>query len=506
VKFEGGSFDTYRGVALLRASLPISGTSAYFGGEIFGSRGYFEMPQDYNRTNLFAKVYSRIGTNGSLSAAISGFGSAWNASGQIPERAVRRGEITRFGSIDSLEGGATARTTAIVHYNSGGSSPLNITGSFTDYRFRLYSNFTFFLEDTARGDMIEQTDHRSTVSLKAENDIYYDLFGVPMHSRIGADLRSDDIRAALYHDSARTRLTTRRDALIRQSQTGLYGEQEIILPFAQILLGMRFDYIGFDVESLAEEGAGGIQQQAIVSPKANISIPVTDEMTLFLNSGFGFHSNDARVAVAEASRSTLPRAFGVETGIRYDESGGLFSGSAAAWMLDLESEIVYVGDEGATEPSGRTRRQGIDLEAHVAPLPWLTVGADATLSRGRFIDAPTGADYIPLAPNLTLSANVMAHLGDFTAAARLRAVDDRPANEDNSVRALGYSIVDLSAAYRFGRTVEGFLNVENLLDAEWNEAQFDTESRLRNEREPTDELHFTPGAPRSIRVGAAVHF
>lgn len=507
VKIEGGQFDTYRAVALLRTPGGASGLHAYFGGEIYGSKGYFEAPQDFKRLNLFAKVHSRLGAGGSLSGSISSFGAGWDASGQIPERAVDRGEIGRFGAIDSLEGGSTSRTTALVRYRSEGSAPLTITGSYTDYRFRLYSNFTFFAADSLRGDMIEQTDSRSILALKAENDIIYDVAGIPMRTRFGADLRNDDITVGLYHDSARVRLETTRQANIHQRQIGPYAEQEIILPWAQILLGLRADYFSFDVENLKEQGVApeGVAQQFILSPKATISVPFGDQFALFVNSGFGFHSNDARDVVQEGEDRTLPRALGAELGMRYETSDRIFSGSAAAWMLDLESELVYVGDAGETEASGRTRRLGIDLEARITPVPWFSLGVDATVSRGRSVDDPEGENFIPLAPNFTLSADATVRFHPFSGAARLRMVDDRPANQTNSVRAKGYSILDLSASYQIGM-LELFVNVENALNAEWNEAQFDTESRLPGEAEPTSELHFTPGTPLSVRGGMALRF
>lgn len=507
VKLEGGLFETYRAVALLRGPGGASGLTSYFAGEIYGSRGYFDAPQDFHRLNLFAKVNSRIGRSGTISGSISSFGAGWDASGQIPQRAVDRGEIGRFGSIDSLEGGSTSRTTALLKYESGGDSPLTITGSYTDYRFRLYSNFTFFAADPIRGDMIEQTDSRSILALKAENDLFYDIAGLPMRTRFGADLRNDDIVVGLYHDSARVRLETTREAAIRQRQIGPYMEQEIILPWAQILLGLRADYFNFDVENLKEPGTApeGIAQQFVISPKANIAVPVGKDFALFLNSGFGFHSNDARDVVQEGEERTLPRAFGAEAGVRYETPEGLFAGSAAAWMLDLESELVYVGDAGETEASGRTRRRGIDLEARLRPLRWLTLGLDATFSRGRSVDDPEGENYIPLAPEFTLTADAVARFDPFSAALRLRMVDDRPANETNTVRTKGYSIVDFSASCRIGQ-VDLFVNVENALDAVWNEAQFDTESRLPGEAEPVSELHFTPGTPRSIRGGIALRF
>lgn len=508
VKVEGGEFGTYRAVALVHAPIAAPRSSAYLAGEIYGSRGYFDAPQDFHRVNIFAKIRGGLGQNGSIAGSISSFSSAWDASGQIPERAVARGEIGRFGSVDPNEGGATSRTTAIIAYNSGGASPVAITGSYTDYRFRLFSDFTFFAADSARGDMIEQTDRRSIIAMKAENTTIYEAAGVPMRTRVGVDMRSDDIDAALYHDSARVRLAVTADAHINQRQIAPYVEQEIVLPWAQFLLGVRADYFTFDVENnvpTRAAGPEGIAQQFLISPKANASVPIADEVTLFLNSGFGFHSNDARDVVARPKERTLPRAFGAEAGIRYGTPDGIFSGAASAWLLNLESEFVYVGDAGVTEPSGRTRRQGVDVEARVNPFVWLGLGVDATLSRGRSVDDPEGANSIPLAPNFTLSGNAVARFGALAVAARLRMVGDRPANAENTVRAKGYGIVDLSASYRLG-AFEFHANVENLLNAEWNEAQFEAESRMRDEAAPVRELHFTPGTPRAMRGGIAVRF
>ncbi len=65
------------------------------------------------------------------------------------------------------------------------------------------------------------------------------------------------------------------------------------------------------------------------------------------------------------------------------------------------------------------------------------------------------------------------------------------------------------ASYRFA-TYELYVNIENLLDVSWNEAQFETNSRIKvaGVLEPTsvDQLHFTAGTPRSVRAGIALHF
>lgn len=509
VRVEGGQFGTYRALGLVKAPFESEKINSYFGAEVYKTNGYFESEQNFNRINLMGKATFITGETGIISASLLTFSGGWDASGQVPSRAVESGLITRFGAIDPNEGGATSRTTGILKFTTGGFNPFTITGSVTDYRFRLYSNFTFFLDDSVNGDMIEQTDKRTITSLRAETNQHYQVGNLIMQTTFGANLRTDDIAVGLYHDSARTRIEARREGLVKQHQLGTYIQQEMSYDIINLQLGLRADYIGFDVINLLEESpsAEGVAEQFILSPKANFSVTPTDGFSFFGHFGYGFHSNDARVVVAaKGADSTLPRAIGFETGIRIGKASDLISGSIAAWQLDLQSELVYIGDAGDYEPKGRTRRQGIDLEFRITPLEWLALGADMTLSRGRFLDLAEGKNFIPLAPNLTLTANAVANFDGFSTALRLRMLDDRPANESNTVTALGYEVVDLSAGYRITPNIELYANIENLFDAVWNEAQFDTESRLRGEAESVSELHYTPGTPRSIRVGMTYTF
>lgn len=506
VKLEGGAFNTYRALTLLSNPVTITGVNSYVAAEIYGTKGYFDAPQDMQRVNLFAKATSEMESS-LLSASIMSFASGWDASGQIPERAVNSGAIGRFGSINDLEGGSTSRTTGILKYETRGQDPFTVSASVTSYDFRLFSDFTFFARDSARGDMIEQTDNRTIIGLKAEKQLMWPIAdNLFSHTRLGMNFRSDDIAVGLYEDSLRARHTAIVDASIVQRQIGPYIEQEFITPFAHLQLGLRVDYVNYNVVNNLDLGdqPSGIAQQFVVSPKANLSIPFHKSTTLFLNSGFGFHSNDARAVVQEKGRP-LPRAFGSELGLRYVTKDALLSTSAALWVLDLEEELVYVGDEGTTEISGRTRRAGIDLEMDIRPLDWLTLSSSLTLSQGRYRDLPEGENRIPLAPDRTLTGSVTTRFDELAAALHVRHVGDRPANETGSVIALGYTVLDLTAQYTIGNYMI-FGGIDNLLDVKWNEAQFDTESRLRQESEPVSELHFTPGTPRSLKLGIGYMF
>lgn len=511
LKAEIGSFGLQRVVGLTNLPLNTDRTTSYVAAEFVNNRSYFEHHQHFTRYNLFGKTKIDVGSGESLALWLSSFGSSWDASGQVPERAVKQGLISRFGAIDPSEGGETYRQNLNLIY-----SKLSATSSFlaqafaSTYRFQLFSNFTFFREDPMNGDQIEQNDRRTIFGGRAEYNIR-SLFGDsnPM-TVLGSSFRTDGITVGLWHAAQRKRLKTRADAYIRQSSVALYIQQEYLLAsMVRLQIALRADHFIFDVRDRLNpdtpEDITCAIRQTILSPKANLIVSPTADLQLFLNSGMGFHSNDARVVVTQQGNPTLPRALGAEIGARYSLRHR-FTTSISFWGLDLEREFVYSGDEGTTEESGPTRRIGVDFDVRAQVLPWLWADGDVSFSRGGFKNLPEGENYIPLGPTLTSTAGLTArHPGGVDASIRFRHVNDRPADEANTVTAKGYTVFDASFSYPL-RAYRLTLQAENLFDTEWNEAQFDTESRLRGELEPISELHFTPGTPRSIRVGFSYSF
>ena len=110
IQAEAGFFNTYRALAMIQLPLNNTKQDAYFAGEYLYSNGPFKSPQHFNRYNFFTKYNRHISNNSTLSISASAFSSKWNASGQIPERAVQSGLISRFGAIDDDEGGNTNRS------------------------------------------------------------------------------------------------------------------------------------------------------------------------------------------------------------------------------------------------------------------------------------------------------------------------------------------------------------------------------------------------------------
>ena len=550
VKIEGGEFNTQKVTGLFQ--VPGSGEyqSAYFGAQFYNTDGPVESEQNFQRSNLFGKFHTHLNETNELTFSVNAFSSAWDASGQIPQRAVDSELITRFGTIDDLEGGQTGRQNLNLTYTVIGknNSQFFIQPYFSRYNFKLFSNFTFFLDDPENGDMIEQTDDRTLLGLNTEYQFEQSIRSMQSTTTLGGRFRSDDIAVSLWHSPNRRRLAQRVDSGIIERNLSLWVQEELVVHSKlRLQLGLRGDYFTFNVEdhldtlsgaSITLPHASGYAQEAMLNPKFNLVYSPLHSTDIFLNFGTGFHSNDARDVVIEQTISdlarvfsrqglndaqinerlaqlnfdpehsgirTLPRAIGAEIGTRHQFWNRLSIG-IAGWWLELDEELVFVGDAGETEISGKSRRIGIDIEGRAQMLSWLWVDIDVNLSSGKFVDEPSDANEIPLAPRITSTGGLTAaHPSGFGANLRYRHIGDRPANEDSSVTAEGHTLVNIGLSYAFG-PFKYFATVENLFDVDWNEAQFDTESRLVDETEPVSEIHFTPGNPRNIQAGISYQF
>ena len=547
VRFEGGQFNTANLTALYKIPISDNGhQGAYFGGQFQNTDGPVQSPQDFQRFNLFSKFHTHLSEDTKLSLSIGGFSSAWNASGQIPTRAIEQGMIDRFGSIDDLEGGTTGRQDINLTYTAKkANESFELQGYATRYNFKLFSNFTFFLEDPLEGDMIEQTDDRRMVGINSSYRFTRTEGRAISTTTLGGGFRADDAVVTLWKSPNRSRQTGLVDADITERNISLWAQQELVFSTQlRLQLGLRGDYFTFNVNDRLEgtpstlPHVSGYAQQTILSPKANLVYSPASSIDLFANFGSGFHSNDARAVVqgqrvadllriyerenlseseinnrleaqnfesSQASTGTLPRAIGSELGLRLRIADRMHI-SAATWLLNLENEYVYVGDGGFTERSGRSQRYGLDIEARLGITSWLSADTDINLSRGRLLDEPKGEDAIPLAPRITSTGGIsMIHPNGFEGSLRYIHVGDRPANESGTVSANGYTLFNLLAAYQPG-AVKFSVVLQNLFNIEWNEAQFDTESQLFGEAAPVSELHFTPGNPRSVRIGISYTF
>lgn len=514
VKLEAGQFDTYRGVAaldLLGNEAKTRNQNAWIASEYSFSNSYFDNPQNFTRFNVMGKYTGLIGERQSITASFSTFRSSWDHSGQIPQRAIADGTIGRFGAIDPTEGGETSRTNLNLVFmkNLGDRTFIKNQLYFVKYDFELYSNFTFFLQDSINGDQIRQKESRSIIGYNGSWNKETKISGKRLTTEAGFQLRFDDINDDELSRTKNRRQTTANLSLgdVQEANAGFYLNSTLELNHHwKLNAGLRYDQFYF---SYINELDSAFLRQSVMkgtlSPKLNLFYDVNKSLRFYANSGIGFHSNDARVVVAQQGNEILPKAFGAELGILVKPVPSLLI-NASVWRMDLQQEFVYVGDEAVVEPSGKTQRQGVDFSARWQLARWLYADVDLNLTRPRAKGEPKGADYIPLAPTKTSIGGLTAQAKNgLYGSLRYRFVGDRPANEDNSTIAEGQFVVDALLGLKKERYEIGF-SIQNLLNSEFNEAQFDTTSRLKGELAPVTELHFTPGTPFFLKGNVSYFF
>jgi outer membrane receptor protein involved in Fe transport len=511
LKIEVGQFKTLRAVALVKVLNEKAGLkeqSAYVATEYMHTDGYFDHPQNFHRVNMFGKYSGKISSRNRLQLTASTFGSQWLASGQIPERAVKRGLISFFGAIDPNEGGKTSR----ANVNSSLTTQLRRGTIHTQlyysrYAFELYSNFSFFHVDSIHGDQIRQKESRDLFGYNTQYSFIGFIADKKLTTDMGLGLRADRVYGS---ELSRTK---DRIELLQSQQLGNIAETNHYMYLNETLTwneqltinaGIRWDHLSSGYFDKLNSRHYRIRSSRL-SPKLNVYYQLTDKTALYLSTGKGFHSNDARAASGPDGHRLLPAAYGADLGITTKPIKNLLL-NLALWQLHLEEEFVYVGDEGVVEPSGRSRRLGLDGSLRYQPWKQWYLDVDANYAHARSAGSRMGENYLPLAPVFTSTGGI-SYKGPkgFASALRYRYMGDRPANENYSVVAKGYCVADAQLSYA-QKSWEAGMAIQNLFNTKWKETQFDIISRLKAEPAPVSEIHFTPGTPFSMRFYFCLRF
>lgn len=503
IGLEIGQFNSLRTVGLFNLLGNQKTQSAYIATEYILTDGPFDSPQNFNRMNLFGKYSAILTDNSKFSILASRFSSKWDASGQIPQRLVDNGTISRFGAVDDTEGGNTFRT----NFSASLSKPINentflkSNAFYSNYQFELYSNFTFYLEDPINGDQIRQKEDRDIFGMNAELNHKTKINEMDVLIQYGLGFRADATKdTELSH-------TLNRNTTLEQIKLGDIDESNLFtylnseFNFGRLMINpaIRLDYFKFNYQDkLAASYETQSESKVKLSPKLNFIYSQNNNLQFFIKSGMGFHSNDTRVVVQNNGKEILPAAIGTDVGTIWKPLPNLIL-NTALWYLFLEQEFVYVGDAGIVEPSGKSKRMGAELGLRYQLYDWLYLDADANYTYARSMDEPKGQDYISLAPDFTTTGGLSFQKANgFSGGIRYRYLKNRSANEDNSIVAKGYFVSDMNINYQF-KNINFGITIENIFNTEWNETQFATESRLQNEPKAVEEIHFTPGTPFFIK-------
>lgn len=492
--------------ALVATDINLAGGALTGAADLTRYDGPWDLPENLEQEKVYLSYLTVFG-GAQAKFTLQGYWSDWDATDQIPLRAVRTGRIDELGFIDPDLGGETERfaVTGAVDFDSW-----RLNGYLIEQGFTLFSNFTYLLDDPVLGDEFEQRDERRVYGAGTDGALARTFIGRPLDVRWGADIRFDDVgELGLFRTTSRRRAEAIRRDVVQEWSLGSYVEAEWALTDQlRAALGLRADYYDWEVEALRAANSGSGDDH-LLSPKLRLAYRFTDGFEAYLNYGRGMHSNDVRGTTIRVDPATgepvdsvdaLLSSDGAEVGVRF-ENGQQFNATLVAFWLELDSELVFVGDAGGTEANNGSQRYGFEATAFWQANDWLAVNAAYTHTDAEFREVPSSLDRIPgaIESSFTLGLNA-AWSNGLSASLRLRHLGEAPLTEDNSLRADTSTLLNVGAAYRHDR-FEWRLDVLNALDSDDYDISYYYASRLPGEAaEGIEDVHFHPLEPRTVRA------
>jgi hydrogenase/urease accessory protein HupE len=529
---EGGMYGYARGV--FASSPKVGPGNLLYGLEAYHYDGPWKNPDDYQKFNGVLSYSQGDAANG-FSIGARGYHGQWDSSDQIATSAVSDGLVPFFGSLDDTTGGRSQRYSLQAEWNRAGpESTTKVMAYGLYYDLDLFSDFTYFLTDTNRGDQFEQIDKRWVAGLTARQTMFNLWANHDVENTFGLQLRNDGIRNGLFNTQARQRVdktssadgslipaTTRQDDIL-QTSVGLYYENKIqwAEKFRSVA-GVRGDLCRYDVQSTRSENSGD-RVAAIGSPKLSLVFGPWARTEVYVQGGLGFHSNDGRGATTrvdpvtggttDANGNPIKRAdplvqtYGAEIGMRTLAVNGLQS-TFSLWWLDIDSELVFAGDAGTTEASRPSRRYGVEWANYYNLTKHLTLDADFSFSHAEFRDNDPVGNHIPGSIESVVAAGI-TYTADsgFHASLRLRYFGPRPLVEDDSFRSGETILLGAQLGYRFNKTWSLSAEIFNLLNRRDHDIDYAYESRVRPGDAPMTQIHFHPVEPIQARFALMARF
>jgi hypothetical protein len=510
-----GTFGYHRGLA--------AGSTAVGAGTLLAAvegvkyNGPWDVPDNVRKLNGVLRYSQGTATDGFTLSAMA-YSNGWNSTDQVAQRAIDQSIIGRFGTLDPTDGGVSSRFSLSSNWAQSSEYGQTKVNAFAiNSSLRLYNNFTYFLDDPVNGDQFSQMDRRTVYGLNASHAFDVRVAGIETQTRVGLQTRGDDIRVGLFKTFQRDALSTVREDSVREGNIGLWADTTARwTDWLRTTVGIREDYFAGRVLSDTPENSGNAQA-SMASPKAGIVLGPWYKTEFYGNAGYGLHSNDIRGATITVdpidkvtSQDRVPllvRSKGAEIGARTKAIEGLTS-SLAVFVLDFDSELLFVGDAGTTEASRPSRRVGVEWTNKYKPVSWLTFDLDVAYTRARFTDFDLAGDRIPGAPAWIASGAItFGNETGWFGALKGRYFGPRPLVEDDSVRSQASLIFNARAGYRFDNGLKLQLDVLNLFNARTNQIEYYYLSRLPGEPiGGVADRHVHPAEPLAVRLTLAGRF
>jgi outer membrane cobalamin receptor len=536
---EAGMYGYERGV--FGVSQKLGQGNLLYGGEVYHHDGPWVNPDNYFKFNGLL-TYSQGDDANGFSVTARGYHGKWNSSDQMPESAVPI--VGFFGAIDPTDGGNSQRYSlqAELHRQDEKSATKIMAYGFY-YDLDLFSNFTYFLTDTNRGDQFEQQDKRWVGGLDVRHTIFSEWFGREVKNTFGLQVRNDWINNGLYQTQNRVRVskldsatgtilpaTTEADRFT-DTQVGLYVENRIqwAEKFRSVA-GLRGDLDYFDVTCLNNLTNSGTSASFLPSPKLSLIFGPWARTEIYVSGGFSYHSNDGRGATQTVQPVSADNPYpgtptekipgliqtkGAEIGVRVLAVPHLQS-TVSLWYLHSDSELLQDGDTGGTVASKEpSNRYGVEWANYFTPTRHLAFDFDMAYSIARFtsVDADDaspgspGGTRVPEAVGLVIASGVTLHdWNGFSASLRLRYFGPRDLTSDGIYRSRETILLNAGAGYQINRTWRISVQVLNLLNRRDHDIDYAYESRVTPTAAPVFQDVYHPVEPIQARVALTARF
>ena len=467
--------------------------------------------EDVNKKNALLRYIGKA-LNGELSISAMAYDNTWNSADQIPKRTVTQGLINQLGSLDTTLGGNSSRYSLSTNWQSG---HVKASAYIINYDLNLYSNFSYFLNDPINGDQFNQQDSRSIYGTHVSYQFDTQTPAINMQHTAGIELRHDDIdNVGLYNTKARKRLSTVRQDALKQTSYSTYWESKFLLtPKFEATAGVRYDYFDTNVTSINAVNSGKTNDD-LISFKASLNYRFTDLLAAYANWGQSFHSNDARGSTITIDPITeepaqqvdlLVKSEGAEIGLRFADDKK-YNISAALWWLTLDSELLFVGDAGNTEPSDASKRYGLELSAYYWINDKFSLDLETSFTHSR-LDINDKNNYIEGAVPVVASTGLNWHISEqWQSSIRVRHIGKRTLTDDGDKRSNPLTVVNSAISYKQTHWKID-LELLNLFNSTDHDIDYYYASRLPGEpAQGVEDNHFHPIEPRTARLSISLLF
>ena len=476
---------------------------------------WIDITEDVNKVNGFFK-FARNNELGKRSITAMIYDNEWNSADQIPSRAISEGIIDDFGSLDKTLGGSTRRMSVSSEYSHDHKTNKVVWRSYIiGYELDLWSNFTYLLDDPVGGDQFKQKDKRTIFGGSYENLWVGNTESFTEH-RFGIDFRHDAVdEVGLYRSREREIMGPIREDQVDESSISSFYEMSFDLRSSwRAVLGIRADAFKFKVNS-KDYNLTDDDSDFILSPKASIAYAFSDNNEMYFSYGNGFHSNDARGVITFRDPITeeklspadpLVKSTGFEWGIKALINEQLNT-SLAVWSLELDSELLFVGDAGNTEANRPSKRWGIEFNNLWSINEIWSLEADFANSNAKFNDDDLENRSVPGSLKNVASGILSAEYpSGFFASFSFRYFGEVPLIEDGSIKSEGSTYANLALGWLMDDW-QVQLDILNIFDSNDHDIDYFYASRLAGEpANGYEDIHYHIFEPRQIRFYLSKEF